>query len=324
MDLKKLQKKVDKGIAVLSDNDDKKNQERYINLRNKVEEVQEYIDKGIYEHDISLEMYNELIKCIKEFEKDRFIFILFLIILCGLLFVGVFYITYSHMYDHWHPHPGGNIKPPHHTKTTSSKKTTEVSTSSTASTKKTTTSVSNKTTATTTTQAVLPEDNVDPSGAFVTLVFDDSDLIDLNNIYPMLDSDGIKNDPTKWSLTSSLVNSSKDYILTYYVDFVDSFGNVGDENFINQDERLDVNKLKYQLLIKKNNQIIYDTNIQDMYDYPEAEEGIRPILSGQTMNNDQSLDFELRMWLDSSAGNDQQGKKYRFKIDVYYEFEFID
>ena len=315
MDLKKLQRKVDKAIAVLSDNDDKKEQERYINLRNKVEEVQEYIDKGINAPDISLEMHNELKKCIKEFEKDRFIFILFLIILYGLLFIGVFYITYSHMYDHWHPRPGGHIKPPHHTKTTSSSRTTTTNTTKT-------TQVIDKTTVSTT-QDVPSTDEV-PTDAFVQLVFDNSALIDLENLFPMSDSIGLTTKPTTWSLTSSLVNSSKDYILNYYIDFVDYFGNPSEDNYISSNERLDVNKLKYQLLVKKDNQLIYDTGIQDMYDYPEAEEGRRPILSGQTMNNDQTLDFELRMWLDSSVGNDQQGKKYRFKIDVFYDFKFIN
>jgi len=368
VDLNKLQKKVDKGLSVLSDHDDKKDQERYIALRNIIEEVQEYIDKGVNSHDISVEMHNELKKCIMEFEKDRIVFIIFLTILCGLLFIGVFYITYSHMYDHWHPRPGGDIIPPHHTKTTSTRRTTTTvtttttkkvdnttkTTSKTTTTTRTTTKTTSKTTTTTskvtdttttttkvtekpttssttttkkttTTQVVPPSGDDDkPTEAFVTLVFDDSSLVDLENLYPMQDSLGLKTKPTTWSLSSTLINSSKDYILTYYIDFVDDFGNFGDSDFIAESERLNIDKLKYQLLIKKGTQSIYDSGIQDMYDYPEAEEGRRPIIAAQTMNNDQSLDFELRMWLDSAVGNDQQGKKYRFNMDVYYEFEFIE
>ena len=319
MDLNKLQKKVDRALSVLSDHDDKKEEQRYINLRNKIEEVQEYINKGLNYSDISLEMYNELKKCIREFEEDKFIFIIFLIILCGLLFIGVFYITYSHFHDHFHPYPGGDIKPPHHTKPTKPTKPTS-KTSTTLTTTKVSEKTTDKTTSTTdkittsidkTQTTTTPIKDDEEFDAFVTLIFDNSNLVDLKNLYPMQDSIGLTTKPTTWSLRSSLINSSKDYILTYYVDFIDDFGEENDEDYISPDERLDINKLKYQLLIKKGNQIIYDTEIQDMYDYPEAEEGIRPIITAQTMNNDQNLDFELRMWLDSSAGNDQQGKKYR-------------
>lgn len=338
MDIKKLQKKVDKALMLLSDHDDKKEQERYHNLRNKIEECQDYIDIGNHSNDLSLELYTELKKCMKEFEEDRLIFIIFLIILCGLLFIGVFYITYSHMHDHWHPNPGGNIRPPHHTKTKKTSSTTktittnkvdESSTTKTTSTTTKTTQVTtvDKTDTTTTVTTIIttkPSDDEEPTNAFVYLTFDNSALIDLENVYPMLDSNGIKTKPTTWSLSSKLENGSKDYILYYYIDFKDKLGNVGEEKYIPENERLDVNKLKYQLLIKRKGTQIFDSGIQDMYDYPEAEEGIRPIISGQTMNNDETLDFELRMWLDSATGNDQQGKSYRFEIDVTYNFEFID
>ena len=319
MEIKKLQKKVDQALELLSDHDDKKDEQRYYNLRDKIEEAQEYIDGNIHSDDISLELYNELIKCMKEFEEDKFIFIIFLIILCGLLFIGVFYITYSHLHGHFPHRPGGDIKPPHITKTHKTSTTTTRTTKTTKTTEKTDTSTTITTQITTS-----PSDDDDLANAFVYLTFDNSNLIDLINLYPMLDSTGLQTKPTTWSLISKLENSSKDYVLTYFIDFKDKYGAVNDKFYIPENKRLDVNKLKYQLLIKRSGNIIHDTGIQDMYDYPEAEEGIRPIISGQTMNNDEALDFELRMWLDTSAGNDQQGKSYRFEIDVTYDFKFLD
>ena len=324
MDIKKLQKKVDQAIELLSDHDDKKDEQRYHNLRDKIEETQDYIDGVNHSNDISLELHKELVKCMKEFEEDRFIFIIFLIILCGLLFIGVFYITYSHMHGHFPHSPGGHLKPPHITKPQQSSTSTTSTTTSATTSITTSTNRPDSSTTITTQGTTSPSEDDDLTNAFVYLTFDNSNLIDLTNLYPVLDSNGLKSKPTTWSLMSKLENSSKDYILTYFIDFIDDYGNNGDENFIPVDKRLDVNKLKYQLLIKRSGSIVHDTGVQYLDDYPESTVGVRPIISGQTMNNDESLDFELRMWLDSTTGNDQQGKSYRFKIDVYYEFEFID
>lgn len=357
MDLKKLQKKIDKALAVLSDHDDKKEEKRYIILRSHIEEAQDYLDKGNYSHDITSELYDNLKKGIKEFEEDRIIFMIFLTILCGLLFIGVFYITYSHFYDHWHP--GGHIKPPktsttrqttstevvvtettttnaieddNTTKTTkktssrTTKKTTDKTTSkvdettksTTSTTKKTTTKTTTKST-TTTTQVIEPDD---PSGAFVTVIFDNSSLIDLENIYPVTDEVGLNSTPTKWSLSSELTGASRDYVVTYTINFVDKLEEIASENL------MDITKLKYQLLIKKDGSNIYNSGVQLMKDYPEVEDGVRPIITagaeGSTFNNGETLDFELRMWLDSTTGNDQQGKEYKFNIFVEATYDFID
>lgn len=352
MDPKKLQKKIDKALAVLSDHDDKKEEKRYKNLRSHIEEAQDYLDKGNHSHDISSEFYHDLKKAIKEFEEDRFIFIIFLIILCGMLFIGVFYITYSHFYDHWHP--GHHIKPPKPSKTTkvptsttyvitttdiadntTTKTTTKVSTEPTTkttsrtthttnkvdeiTTTKSTTSVTTSKVTTTTTQVIEPED---PSGAFVTVIFDNSSLIDLENLYPVRDEVGLNSTPTKWSLSSELSGASKDYIVTYTINFVDKLDDIPSNKL------MDITKLKYQLLIKKNGANIYNSGVQLMKDYPEVEDGVRPIITagaaGSTFKNGESLDFELRMWLDSSTLNDQQGKQYKFNIFVEATYEFID
>ena len=47
----------------------------------------------------------------------------------------------------------------------------------------------------------------DLTNAFVYLTFDNSNLIDLTNLYPMLDSVGLKTKPTTWSIESKLENS---------------------------------------------------------------------------------------------------------------------
>jgi len=356
MESKKLQKKIDKALAVLSDHDDKKSEKRYKNLRNHIEEAQDYLDKGNYSDDISKEFYNDLKKAIKEFEEDRFIFIIFLIILCGMLFIGVFYITYSHFYDYWHP--GHHIKPPKPQKTTkttkiptsttyvitttntadntTTKTTTKVSTEPTTKTTKTTsrtthttnkveettkitTPVSTSKVTTTTTQVIEPDD---PSGAFVTVIFDNSSLIDLKDLYPVRDEVGLNSTPTKWSLSSELTGASKDYIVTYTINFVDKLSEIPSNKL------MDITKLKYQLLIKKNGANIYNSGVQLMKDYPEVEDGVRPIITagaeGSTFKNGESLDFELRMWLDSATLNDQQGKQYKFNVFVEATYEFID
>ena len=134
----------------------------------------------------------------------------------------------------------------------------------------------------------------------------------------MLDSDGLKTTPTKWSLDSVLNKGSRDYVITYTIDFVDKVDD------ILVADRLNPENLKYQLLIKKSGKTIYNSGTQELYDYPEATEGVRPILTAQTYTNNESLDFELRMWLASHVGNDQQGKKYRFNINVSATYEFCD
>lgn len=327
MEIKKLQKKIDKALAILSDHDDKKHEDRYKNLRNFVEEAQDYIDKENYSSDISLELYNCLTKGIKKFESERLVFLIFLIILCGIFFIGIFSITYSHFGGTWPPfwpwgpsepsypvNPPNPITPPSTSKTTT-KTTTKVdgTTSSTTTTNKTTSS----TTKTTTSQVVEP----DPTGGMVTVIFDTSSLIDLNNLIPVDDNIGLISTPTKWSLSSSLTGASRNYTVTYTIDFIDELSEIAESDL------LDIKKLKYQLLIKKKGTIIYNSGVQLMKDYPEIGEGIRPIITtdidGSTFKNNETLDFELRMWLDSTTGNDQQGKKYKFKIavDATYDFD---
>lgn len=309
MDIKKLQKKVDQALSLLSDHDDKKNEERYHNLRNKIIETQDFIDNNNYSDEVSSELYHELKKFMKEFEEERFLFIIFLIILCGLLFIGVFYITYSHFYDVWHPHSGGNVRPPHQTKTSSTK---ETSVSTSTSTTKTTTSI---------THVVDPDDG-DDKNAFVTVMFDNSSLIDLTNLYPVRDEIGLVSKPTTWSLSSQLIGASKDYIVKYTIDFVDSIRDIESSML------LDITKLKYSLIVKNKNAVVYDSGIQLMKDYPEIQNGTRNIITletdGNTFKNGETLDFELRMWLDSATGNDQQGKKYKFNINVEAAYKFID
>lgn len=369
LDTKKLQKKIDKALAVLSDHDDKRGQDRYKKLQSAIEEAQEYIDNGNHSNDMHLEYFDILRKSIKEFEEDRFIFMVFLTILSGLLFIGVFYITYSHFYDQFHP--GKPIRPPYHTSertdktstthssiitdststtksthrtstrtsstrrtsrrtsstrrtstthSTSSVTTDKTTSSTTKTTSKVTTSQGTTSTVTTTTKVTTTTPIIDPSPSdmFVTVIFDNSSLIDLDNVYPMLDSDGVNTKPTTWRLSSELSQGSKDYVITYTIDFVDMVDDIP------VNKRLNPNDLNYHLLIKKSGSTIYDSGVQDMYDYPEAEEGIRPIITSQTYNNNETLDFELRMWLKSSVGNSEQGKKYRFDISVSAYYEFCD
>lgn len=378
MEFKKLQKTVDKGLTVLSDHDEKRNEERYINLQNAIEEAQDYIEKGVYSNDIDKELHEELLKCIKKFEKDNWIFIIFLIILCGMLFIGVFYITYSHFFDHWYH--GGHFHPPKttHTRRTTVSNRTEVTdiTSSTITEKttsavstttenvatkpssvttspssddttdrvtdKTTTKITDKTTtgvasttittstartttvATTTTKPT--EDPDDSETGFVTVIFDNSSLIDLDNVFPMLDKDGLKTKPTTWKLSSTLSKGSKDYVVQYTVNFIDLIDEIDPSN------RLDISNLKFQLVAKNNGVEQYNSGVQYLDDYPEVNDGLgnlyRPIItintSGNTFKNNDTLDFELRMWLDSAVGNSEQGKKYKFRIFIEAGYEFIE
>lgn len=352
MSIKKLEKTLDKAIHVLSDNDDKKEQERYRALQNIIEETQQYLENGNYSDATNEELINELIKCIERFKKDRIIFIIFLILFCGLLFSGVFYIAYSHFYDHFYN--GGHIIPPkttsrrttsrrphdettettnHHEddrttkktkttsrtkKTTTERKTTTTDSNTNTTDVKTTTSKEETTTKSTSkTTSKVPDDSDDETG-FVTVIFDNSQLVDLNNLYPVLDSVGVASTPVTWKLDSTLSSGSKDYIITYTIDFVDLISDIPDA------ELMDITKLKYSLLIKKQGNIVYDSGIQLMKDYPEIEDGVRPIITGQTYNQDDVVDFELRMWLDSNTDNSQQGKKYKFKINVEATYDFVD
>ena len=70
------------------------------------------------------------------------------------------------------------------------------------------------------------------------------------------------------------------------------------------------------------------TIIEHWKDYPEIMDGVRNVITletdGNTFRNDETLDFELRMWLDNNVGNDQQGKKYRFNINVEASYEFLN
>lgn len=324
MEFKKLQKLTDKGIVVLSDHDDKRHEERYIKLQEAIEEAQDFIEKGNYSSDIDDELSKELKLCISRFKESKIIFVIFLVILCGLLFIGVFYISYSHFYDHWYD--GGHFIPPnvdrpsdddkdhdhrheddewdddwdddrdhhHHSSTT----TTKIITTST----------------TTTPTVVEP----DPENGFVTVIFDNSSLVDIENMIPVEDSVGLNSKPVTWKLDSALSKGSKDYVITYTIDFIDKIDNIPISQL------LDITKVKYQLLVKKDGNIIYNSEIQYLKDYPEIENGIRPIITGETYNNDEILDFELRMWLDSSTGNSEQGKMYRFNINVEATYEFIE
>ena len=309
MEFKKLQRLIDKGITVLSDHDDKKDEERYKKLQESIEESQDFIEKNNYSLEIDEELRKELIERIAAFKESKIIFILFLIILCGLLFVGVFYISYSHFYDHWydggHYHPIITPTKPHKTRTTK-KHTTE----------KQDTTVKQTTSVVTTTKPVVIEPDFD--SGFVTVLFDNSNLFNLENVFPVDDNVGLASTPITWKLDSTLSNGSKNYLITYVINFVDESADIS----IN--ELLDINKLKFQLLAKKDGVIVYSSDIQLLKDYPEVETGIRPIIIGETYANDETLEFELRMWLDSSTDNSQQGKKYRFSIDVEATYEFIE
>lgn len=296
MDIKKLEKILDKAIRVLSDNDDKKDQERYITLQNIIEETQIYLETGAHTNESNNILYTELVKGIDKFKKDRILFIIFLIIFCGLIFCGIFYVTYSHFYEHFYD--GGHIVPSVNT----TKKTTDVSQ---------TTTDDNEVSTSTTTKVSMKDDT------FVTVIFDNSELIDLENMMPVDDSVGLNSTPITWKLDSSLSKGSKDYIITYAIDLIDQTADIQDS------ELMDVSNLKYNLLAKKKGKIVYDSGIQLLKDYPEVSNGIRPIVTGETYNQDEIVEFELRMWLDSATNNSQQGKKYRFKINVDATYDFI-
>ncbi len=341
---KDLEKLLDKSIKVLADNDDKKEQERYHLLQSAIEQTQEYLESNNYSKELSNDLTNELNVSIKRFKNTKVPFIIFLVILCTIIFSGAFYVSYSYFYDFFYN--GGEIVPP---KTTTTKTTRKISTTGdvtdrvtdpaeSTTTNKTakTTKKANKTTKKnnsndnskttkknttndggkkTTSSNVIDDDPNVPE--FVTVVFDNGELIDLNNIIPLDDNDGLNTTPVTWKLNSTLSKGSKNYKITYSIDFIDKIED------ISSSELLDITKLKYQLLIKKNGSVYSDTGVQLMADYPEVENGIRPIITG-SYNKGEELSFELRMWLDSSTDNSQQGKKYRFKINVQASYDFMN
>ena len=144
----------------------------------------------------------------------------------------------------------------------------------------------------------------------VTILVDTIDLeldenasegIQLVNAIPTYDSDGKEGTPYKFSLTN------KSRIDLYY-----SLSLIDDEELINSCQTTDDSPC--ELLDTKD--IRYELKVGDDYLYTGALSD-SPVIYHGIIDKEETLDCELRIWLNINAGNDVMGKVFLGKLNVF-------
>ena len=144
----------------------------------------------------------------------------------------------------------------------------------------------------------------------VTILVDTIDLeldenasegIQLVNAIPTYDSDGKEGIPYRFSLTN------KSRIDLYY-----SLSLIDDEELINSCQTTDGNPC--ELLDTKD--IRYELKVGDDYLYTGALSD-SPVIYHGIIDKEETLDCELRIWLNINAGNDVMGKVFLGKLNVF-------
>ena len=147
----------------------------------------------------------------------------------------------------------------------------------------------------------------------VTVNHKETNIVNLTNLIPVDDEIGLKNTPQEWNIynDSSKLPDAIDYDVYYAVNIVE----------LNKSTDTILNKkyIKYRLTYEDYNGNTKQIN-GNLGDLNKNPDGSYMLIAGSQRKNANS-NFSMVLWIDSKAGNSEQGKSYLFAYKVVAAIE---
>lgn len=160
-----------------------------------------------------------------------------------------------------------------------------------------------------------PVNPADPNDSktenLVNVRYKESNIIDLRNLFSVSDEEGLKNTPQEFSISNDeeKMPTNYDYTVKYNVNILE----LNDEI----KNKIDKRYIKYQLThfdSETEEKIVEPINtLANLGD--KNPDGTYTIYSGEQGKGKQT-NFEVIFWIGDDAGNDQQGKAFKFAFRV--------